>query len=70
MPNLAGSCTPEHPGAAQGTASYPKGSTPGQAGNVLESHPGGGESAGAPGKPVAPGTGGQVKPGLGAPFAK
>jgi hypothetical protein len=70
MSSVAGTSTPEHSGAAQGTDSFPKGSTPGQSGSVLASKPGAGESGGAPGKPVAPGTGGQVAPGVGGPFAK
>jgi hypothetical protein len=71
MAYLAGTCTPEHEGAARGTDSFAKQSNPVEkSGSVLASQPGQGESGGAPGKPVAPGTGGMVGAGVGAPFAK
>jgi hypothetical protein len=71
MANLAGTCTTEHEGAARGTDSYAKTSSPvAKGGSVLDSQPGGGESGGPPGNPVAPGTGGAVGAGVGAPFHK
>jgi len=69
MASLAGTSTTEHPGAAQGTQSFPK-QNKGEGGSVLQSQPGKGESGGPPGNPVAPGTGGAVGAGVGAPFHK